>query len=40
MTLRPREIVFEEVWGSLRETVERVLKLNNVDKQIWNESFS
>lgn len=40
MTLRPREIVFEEVWGSLRDTVEEVLKLNKVGKTKWNESFS
>lgn len=40
MTLRPREIVFEQVWGDLRDTVEKVLKLNNVGKNRWNESFS
>lgn len=39
MTLRPKEIVFEEVWGSLRDTVEKVLKLNKVEKTKWSESF-
>lgn len=40
MTLRPREIVFDEVWMSLRDTVEKVLKLNNIEKSAWNASFT
>lgn len=39
MTLRPREIVFDEVWMSLRGTVEQVLKLNNIGRNQWNASF-
>lgn len=40
MSLRPQKIVFDEVWGCLRQTVEKVLKLNIVKRDDWNSSFT
>lgn len=39
MSLRPRRIVFEEVWGSLRKTVETVITLRSVNKEDWSAKF-
>lgn len=40
MTLRPVEVDFNESWGRLRNTLESVILLNNVNKAEWSERFS
>lgn len=39
MSLKPRRIQFDEVWGSLRKTVEEVISLSPVNRNAWNNSF-
>lgn len=39
MSLKPRRIQFDEVWGCLRKTVEEVITLKHVNKDAWNSSF-
>jgi hypothetical protein len=39
MSLKPRKIVFDEVWGGLRKTVEGVITLKSVNRDDWNNSF-
>lgn len=40
MSLRPQKIEFDVVWGCLRQTVDKVLKLNRVERDDWNSSFT
>lgn len=40
MSLKPKEMNFEETWGQLRTTVEGVVTLGNVPRNIWNDRFS
>lgn len=40
MSLRPQKIEFDVVWGCLRKTVDKVLKLNRVERDDWNSSFT
>lgn len=39
MSLKPRRIIFDQVWGCLRKTVEEVITLKNVNRDDWNNSF-
>lgn len=39
MSLKPRRILFDEVWGCLRKTVEEVITLKTVNRDDWNNSF-
>jgi cullin 2 len=43
MSLRPREIVFEESWPKLSEIIKGVITVNRtiiVDKPLWHDTFS
>ena len=43
MSLRPREIVFEESWEKLLEIIRGVITLNRlrkIDKPLWHNTFS
>ncbi|CRK97842.1 CLUMA_CG011218, isoform A [Clunio marinus] len=40
MSLKPRRILFDEVWGCLKTTVEKVITLRAVKKDKWNDSFN
>ena len=43
MSLKPREIVFEESWFKLSDIIRGVITLNRVrtiDKPLWHNSFS
>lgn len=40
MSLKPKEVDFNETWKSLQETVKGVITLGNVPRAIWNERFS
>ncbi|KAI1729285.1 cullin family domain-containing protein [Ditylenchus destructor] len=40
MNLRPRTVNFDEVWGTLRNTVEGIVKLQEVKKRTWDDNFS
>ena len=43
MSLRPREIVFEESWLKLLEIIRGVITLNRlrkIDKPLWHNTFS
>ena len=39
MSLKPRRILFDEVWGSLKKTVEEVISLKAVNREDWSSSF-
>jgi hypothetical protein len=39
MSLQPRPVNFDEMWGKLLPTVQGVIKLGNVPKSAWNEGF-
>lgn len=39
MSLKPKELDFEKTWGRLLETVEDVIKLQNVKRGVWNDRF-
>ncbi|XP_059479190.1 cullin-2 [Neocloeon triangulifer] len=39
MSLQPRPVNFDEMWGKLEPTVQGVIKLGNVPKSDWNEGF-
>jgi hypothetical protein len=39
MSLKPKRIIFEEVWGGLRKTVEEVITLQSVKREAWNNCF-
>ena len=40
MSLTPREINFDEVWGGLRETVRCVINMEPIRRAVWNDRFS
>lgn len=40
MSLKPREVNFEEVWGGLLETVQQVVTMGSIKRTVWNERFS
>ncbi|XP_017775515.1 PREDICTED: cullin-2 [Nicrophorus vespilloides] len=40
MSLKPRQVDFNAVWGSLQETVKSVITLGHVPRQIWSDRFS
>jgi cullin 2 len=43
MSLRPREIAFEEVWTKLFDIIKGVITLNRlrrIDKPLWHNTFS
>jgi cullin 2 len=43
MSLRPREIAFEEVWTKLYDIIKGVITLNRlrrIDKPLWHNTFS
>ena len=43
MSLRPREIVFEESWLKLNEIIQGVITVNRlrkIDKPLWHDTFS
>jgi hypothetical protein len=40
MSLRPRALDFDEVWGRLMETCVRVLTLRKVEKNVWSDRFT
>jgi len=39
-SLRPTQIDFNEIWATIKDTLERVLKLKKVTRSEWNERFS
>lgn len=42
MSLKPREIVFEESWEKLSEIIKGVITLNRlrkIDKSLWQNTF-
>ena len=43
MSLRPREIVFEESWSKLLDIIQGVItvtRLRKIDKPLWHNTFS
>lgn len=40
MSLKPRAVNFDEVWGGLLETVQQVVTMGSIKRTIWNERFS
>lgn len=40
MSLKPRAVNFDEVWGGLLETVQQVVTMGSIKRSIWNERFS
>lgn len=40
MSLKPRAVNFDEVWSGLRETVQQVVTMGSIKRNIWNERFS
>uniref|UniRef100_A0A1A9VZX7 Cullin-2 n=1 Tax=Glossina brevipalpis TaxID=37001 RepID=A0A1A9VZX7_9MUSC len=40
MSLKPKRVNFNEIWSDLRNTAEAVIKLDKVEKNVWNSSFS
>lgn len=40
MSLKPRAVNFDEVWGGLLETVQQVVTMETIKRSIWNERFS
>lgn len=39
MSLKPRRIAFDEVWKELRETVQQVITLQDIKRDVWNNRF-
>jgi cullin 2 len=39
MSLRPRNVNFNEMWVGLQETVKGVITLDNVPRATWNSHF-
>ncbi|XP_063611017.1 cullin-2-like [Penaeus indicus] len=40
MSLKPRAVNFEEVWGDLVETVQQVVTMGSIKRSVWNTRFS
>jgi len=40
MTLCPADVNFEDTWGKIKYTIERVLAWLPVPKRDWNDRFS
>lgn len=40
MSLKPRAVNFEEVWGDLMETVQQVVTMGSIKRSVWNTRFS
>ncbi|XP_045120266.1 cullin-2-like isoform X2 [Portunus trituberculatus] len=40
MSLKPRAVNFDEVWGGLLETVQQVVTMGSIKRTVWNERFS
>lgn len=40
MSLKPQRVNFDEKWTDLKETVQQVITMGNVQKNIWNDRFS
>ena len=40
MSLRPRVVDFDSTWTVLKETVQGVVTLGQVDRHVWNDRFS
>lgn len=40
MSLRPREIKFNDIWDNLLETIKGVITLKRVDRTTWYDKFS
>lgn len=40
MSLRPRVVDFDSTWAVLKETVQGVVTLGQVDRHVWNDRFS
>lgn len=39
MDLRPRRVDFEEVWSSLKDTVQRIVKIQEIKRTTWDSNF-
>uniref|UniRef100_A0A182J4T9 Cullin-2 n=1 Tax=Anopheles atroparvus TaxID=41427 RepID=A0A182J4T9_ANOAO len=39
MSLKPRRIVFDEVWNVLRESLQQVITLQRVKRDVWSDRF-
>jgi len=40
MSLKPRAVNFDEVWSGLKETVQQVVTMGSIKRNVWNERFS
>lgn len=40
MSLRPKVVDFDSTWAVLKETVEGVITLGQVDRHVWNDRFT
>ncbi|ODM94965.1 Cullin-2 [Orchesella cincta] len=40
MSLRPKQVNFDETWGTLRRTIEGVVTLSKVPRVEWNDRFT
>ncbi|XP_072948504.1 cullin-2 isoform X2 [Epargyreus clarus] len=40
MSLKPRNVDFDETWAKLKETVAGVVSLKSVERSVWNSRFS
>lgn len=40
MSLKPRRVDFNMIWGDLQETIEGVITLGHVPRPVWNDRFS
>lgn len=39
MSLKPKQVNFDETWQDLKETVKDVITLGSVNRTIWNDRF-
>lgn len=40
MSLKPRRVDFNVIWGDLQQTIEGVITLSHVPRPVWNDRFS
>ena len=40
MSLKPKKVNFNEIWTDLKSTAEAVIKLDKVERNVWNTSFT